>query len=158
MNIIEDFPQFNFEPGRFNMWSPFSNTITYAAHRMKTNNGRLGLLHELGHAILNHRSYKYDMELLTMELDAWDIARELAPRYGVTIDESHIEQSISTYDEWLSKRATCPECTSFSLQKGRAQFGCFACGTLWQVNERKDRRVMRTITSRAKIHNLAPSY
>lgn len=140
------------------MWSPYNRTITYAAHRMKTNNGRLGLLHELGHAILGHRSYKFDMELLTMELDAWDIARKLAPKYGVKIDERHIEQSVQTYDQWLSKRATCPECTSFSLQKGRSQFGCFACGTRWQVNERKDRRVMRTITVRSKGSLLAPSF
>jgi len=134
------------------MWSPYSSTITYDRRRINTNNGRAGLLHELGHARLDHRFYKYDMELLKMEMDAWDIARQLAPKYGVKIDESYVTRAISTYDDWISKRATCPDCTNFSLQSDRNQFGCFACGSKWAVNFRKDRRVKRTIISR--FHHL----
>lgn len=130
------------------MWSPNSRTITYDSRRLKTNNGKAALLHEIGHARMGHRIYKYDMELLRMEMEAWDIARQLAPEHGVTIDEEHVARTIATYDEWLTKRATCPDCANFSLQKGRDLYGCFACGSIWNVNWRKDRRVMRTVVER----------
>jgi hypothetical protein len=148
LDFIDDFPQFVFRPGRFNMWSPLTMTIYYNSKRISSNNGKIGLLHEIGHGLLSHRVYKYDMELLRMEMDAWDVVRELAPKYRLRVDEPHIAQCISSYDNWLSKRATCPDCSSFSLQKGRSNFACFSCGSQWSVNERKDRRVKRTITSR----------
>jgi tRNA(Ile2) C34 agmatinyltransferase TiaS len=93
-----------------------------------------------------------------MEMDAWDIVRKLAPQLKLKIDELHISRCIASYDEWLSKRATCPDCDNFSLQKGRQSFACFACGSTWNVNERKDRRVMRTVTSRFSHTTLAPSF
>lgn len=130
------------------MWSPYTKTIYYNSRRLGSNTGKIGLLHEIGHGLLSHRVYKYDMELLKMEMEAWDIVRELAPKYNLTIDEEHIARCISSYDYWLSKRATCPDCTNFSLQKDRTTFGCFACGSEWKVNDRKDRRVKRTVTHR----------
>ncbi len=148
MDFLQNFPDQVFVSGHYFMWSPTARTITYDARRMKTNNGRLALLHELGHARLGHRIYKYDMELLRMEMDAWDIARELAPQYGVSLNEDHVAAAIASYDDWLTKRATCPDCNNFSLQRGRDAYGCFACGAKWVVNWRKDRRVKRTIVSR----------
>lgn len=130
------------------MWSPHSRSITYDSRRVKTPNGKIALLHEIGHAVLGHKIYKYDMELIKMEMDAWDFVRENAERYSLHIDEEHIARCIETYDEWLSKRATCPDCNNFSLQKDRNQYSCFACGSKWTVNWRKDRRVKRTVTSR----------
>lgn len=148
MDLLENFKDQTFIPGRYFMWSPNSRTITYDTRRMSTNNGKLALLHEIGHARLGHRIYKYDMELLRMEMEAWDIARELAPPLGVKINEEHIASTISSYDQWLTKRATCPDCNNFSLQRGRDSYGCFVCGAKWVVNWRKDRRVKRTIVSR----------
>ncbi len=148
MDLIKDFPQFKFQPGRFNMWSPHTHTIYFDTRRIKSDSGKAGLLHEIGHGLLGHRLYKYDMELLKMEMEAWDVVRQLGPKYGITIDEKHIARCISTYDNWLSKRATCPDCNNFSLQKDRCTFGCFACGSKWKVNERKDRRVTRKILDR----------
>lgn len=148
MDILEHFPDQTFIPGRSFMWSPASRTITYDTRRLNSNNGRLALLHEIGHARLGHRIYKYDMELLQMEMDAWDIARQLAPRFNTTINEDHIASTIASYDTWLTKRATCPDCNNFSLQRGRDSYGCFVCGAKWVVNWRKDRRVKRTIISR----------
>ncbi len=146
--IIKDFPQIQFNPGKFNMWSPSNDTVFYDTRRIKSNNGLLGLLHELGHALLDHRRYKYDIELINMEMDAWDEARRLAPKYGLKIDEAHIARCISSYDYWLSKRATCPDCANFSLQNGRHQYKCFACGMSWKVNQRLDRRVKRDTIER----------
>lgn len=148
MDLIKDFPQFRFKAGQFNMWSPNIQTVFYNSKRLGTNNGKVGLLHEIGHGLLQHRIYKYDMELLKMEMEAWDVVRQLAPGYDIKVDEVHIARCIASYDNWLSKRATCPDCRNFSLQKDRCNFGCFACGSKWKVNERKDRRVTRVVTSR----------
>lgn len=146
--IIGDFPQFEFVPATFFMWSPHDQAIFYDTERMQANDGLMALLHEIGHATLGHRIYKFDMELIKMELDAWDVARQLAPRYDVAIDEEHVAMVVGTYDEWLTKRATCPDCANFSLQKGRDEYSCFDCGAVWQVNWRKDRRVTRYVIER----------
>lgn len=115
---------------------------------MKSVNGKIALLHEIGHAKLGHKSYKYDMELLRMEMEAWDVVRQLAPNFGLVVDEKHIARCIETYDDWLSKRATCPDCQNFSLQNDRDIYKCFACGSKWVVNWRKDRRVTRRVIDR----------
>ena len=148
LDLIERFPELTFIPGNYFMWSPYHKVIIYDSNRIDENNGRLALLHEIGHARLGHRIYRYDIQLITMEMDAWDVARELAPQHGVKIDEEQIAQTIEGYDEWLTKRSTCPDCNNFSLQRGRDSYGCFACGAKWTVNWRKDRRVKRTVTSR----------
>jgi hypothetical protein len=148
MEFLANFTDQTFVPGRYFMWSPAARTITFDSRRINTNNGRLALLHELGHARLGHRIYKYDMELLRMEMEAWEVARELAPKFGVKINEAHIASTIASYDDWLTKRATCPDCNNFSLQRGRDSYGCFVCGAKWVVNWRKDRRVKRTVISR----------
>jgi hypothetical protein len=93
MDFLKNFNDQRFVPGRYFMWSPNTRSITIDTRRIDTNNGRLALLHEIGHARLGHRIYKYDMELLRMEMEAWDIARDLAPRYGVHINEAHIASS-----------------------------------------------------------------
>lgn len=148
MSLLKNFPDLNFVAGMFFMWSPVQDTIYYDPKRLNTNDGKLALLHEIGHAQLGHRFYKYDMELLQMEMEAWDVVRKLAPRFDLAVDEDHIKRCIATYDGWLSKRATCPDCENFSLQKDYSHYACFACGSRWKVNERLDRRVKRTITSR----------
>jgi hypothetical protein len=152
LELLEQFPDIVFVSGQFFMWSPYAKTITYDQQRMASNNGRLALLHEIGHARLGHRVYRYDMELLQMELDAWDVARELAGQYGVTVNENHVTDAVASYDDWLTRRATCPDCNNFSLQSGRDAYGCFACGAKWVVNWRKDRRVRRTVISRLAYH------
>jgi len=148
LDLIDHFPEFTFIPGNCFMYSPYHRTITYDTERINQNDGQLALLHEIGHARLGHRIYRYDIQLITMEMDAWDVARELAPQHGITIDEEQITRTIDGYDEWLTKRSTCPDCGNFSLQRSRDCYGCFACGAQWTVNWRKDRRVMRTVTSR----------
>jgi hypothetical protein len=138
------------------MYAPSDRVIVFDKKRMKRNDGKLALLHELGHAHLDHKMYKYDMELINMEMDAWDYARDMAERFNIPIDEAHIAATIASYDAWLSKRATCPDCANFSLQSGRDAYACFACGSKWTVNWRKDRRVKRTVTERYRhIHAVA---
>lgn len=148
LELLDHFKDLTFVAGQYFMWSPYHRTITYDSRRIKTNNGKLALLHEIAHARLGHRIYKYDMELINMEMDAWDVTRQMAPQFGLAIDEDHIARCIDTYDNWLTKRATCPDCNNFSLQKARDTYGCFSCGAKWRVNWRKDRRVKRTVISR----------
>jgi hypothetical protein len=148
LDIVDQFPGYAFTAGDGFMWSPRQRVITYDPERLCTNAGRLALLHEIGHARLRHRLYRYDLELLQMEIEAWEVAAALAPGFNVLIDQPHIDRAIASYDHWLTKRATCPDCSSFGIQRGRDQYGCFTCGTVWAVNWRPDRRVRRIVTSR----------
>jgi ribosomal protein S27AE len=145
MDLLRSFPDIHFKAGGFFSWSPQEKVIYYDPRRLRGNTGRIALLHEIGHARLGHTLYKYDMQLLNMELDAWDFVRREAPHYELRVDEAHIQDCIRSYDHWLSKRATCPTCNNFSLQAGRDRYSCFRCGAHWHVNWRKDRRVRRQI-------------
>lgn len=146
--ILKDFPQFEFISGSFFMWSPHAQAIVYDIERVQANDGQLALIHEIGHGLLGHRIYKFDMQLIQMELDAWELTRTLAKRYDIEIDEQHIANCINSYDSWLTKRATCPDCQNFCLQRARDEYSCFVCGSIWQVNWRKDRRVTRRVVER----------
>ncbi|HSX14446.1 MAG TPA: hypothetical protein VLE72_00860 [Candidatus Saccharimonadales bacterium] len=137
------------------MYSPKAQTITYDPKRLKRNDGKIGLLHEIGHAYLGHKYYTYDMQLLTMEMDAWDFVRRMAMTYSIKIDEAHINRCIASYDEWLSKRATCPSCDNFSLQSGRHSFSCFICGSRWTTNQNQLSRVKRTVIDNFERPRLA---
>ena len=148
MDLIKKFSEFTFIDDTYFMWSAYHKVIVYDVNRIEKNDGKLALLHEIGHAQLNHRIYTYDIQLMNMEMDAWDVARKLAPIYGVEVDEKQIEDSIDEYDQWLTKRSTCPDCNNFSLQRSRDSYRCFTCGSEWTVNWRKDRRVTRKVTSR----------
>ncbi len=136
------------------MYSPKTDTITYDPKRLGRNDGRIGLLHEIGHAKLGHKFFLYDMQLLGMEMDAWEFVRQMATQYGLKVDEGHITRCIASYDEWLSKRATCPDCNNFSLQKSRSDFGCFMCGASWRVNDNMLRRVKRTVVERYHLRSV----
>jgi len=148
MDLTKEFPGLKFAADRIFMWSPSLQTVFFDTRRINSAGGKIALLHEIGHATLGHTTYKYDMQLLGMEMDAWDFVRQNAPKFKLVIDESHIAKCIEGYDHWLSKRATCPDCANFSLQRSHNDFMCFACGSTWQVNRRLDRRVKRTVTKR----------
>jgi hypothetical protein len=105
------------------------------------------LLHELGHALLEHKDYTYDVELLKIEVAAWDRARTLAEQYGVTLDEDHIQDCLDTYRDWLHLRATCPTCFGRSLQSTETCYRCFNCQTEWSVTRSRLCRPYRLRTS-----------
>jgi len=145
MDIINYFTDLQFEPANFFLYSSSQEIVYYNPQKLQTNIGRLNLLHEISHSLLGHTDYDYDIELLIMEVKAWDKTRELAPQFKVKIDESYIRQCIQSYDQWVSLRATCPSCKNFNFQHSKSEFRCFNCQTRWQVNSRKDKRVTRTI-------------
>ena len=65
-------------------------------------------LHEVSHAVLGHYTFKMDVERLKMEMAAWEKARELALRYGVSVDEDLIQGELDTYRDWLHQKSRCP--------------------------------------------------
>lgn len=129
--IAKDYPQFKFKPGSQEHWSPRTKTITYDPEAISFS---YGLLHELAHALLGHNSYKSDFELLKLESLAWQTAAEIGQKYGVKIDDEHIQNCLDTYRDWLHRRSKCPACGMHVLQTNPRAYKCFNCGETWQVS------------------------
>jgi hypothetical protein len=131
--LAHDYPAFKFEPGKQEHWSPKDSTITCDPKQPPVKL-RYGLLHELAHAILAHSTYRSDFELLQLESKAWDLAAKIGHKYGVSIDEEHIQRCLDTYRDWLHARSTCPTCGTHVLQQDANTYHCFNCQTNWRVS------------------------
>lgn len=128
-----DYPQFAFHAGTQDHWSPKTHTITYDPSQ-DLEDLKSGVLHELAHALLGHRTYRSDFELLKLESDAWELATQIGPKYGVLIDDERIQNCLDTYRDWLHRRSTCPTCGTHVLQKDSSHYHCFNCHSQWQVS------------------------
>ena len=129
--VKEDHPGLLFNSGRLQCWSPDKGKIYYAGG--EHNHSIEGLLHELGHARLDHNAYMSDLELLKKEVEAWQEALCLAGLYGVDFDEDHMQDCLDTYRDWVHKRSKCPLCSSAGLQDNEKQYTCLNCGHTWLV-------------------------
>jgi hypothetical protein len=123
-----------FSPAKDFCWSPKSREIMFNTEALASRTGSWSLLHEVGHALLEHRSYQSDLELLQLEAAAWQKAREVGKSYGYEIDEQHIEDCLDTYRDWLHQRSACPRCNNRSFQQSSHQYSCYNCGTTWSVS------------------------
>lgn len=128
-----DYPQIRFIPGNSFFWSAKTNEVQYIKDYLSSSDGTWSLLHELGHALCNHHTYSSDVELLILERDAWEKAREIAMGYNLTVDENHVEDCMDTYREWLHQRSRCPRCSVNSIQKNISTYHCYNCGQIWTV-------------------------
>jgi hypothetical protein len=138
------YPALQFSAGSQFCWSPETKEIFYdtAAQGPKA---RWSLLHETAHALLGHHGYQADYELIRLEVDAWEHARELAGNYEIVIDEDHVQDCLDTYREWLYKRSICPSCATKCLQQDDyAHYRCFNCHTVWRVSGNRFGRSYRT--------------
>lgn len=133
--ISSDYKKFKFEPGDCFLWNPESSTIYYLEDEVAEQSGIWSLLHEVGHALLEHKSNRDDLDLLMMEVLAWSKAKEISSNYGLAIDESHIERCIESYRSWLHRRSRCIDCQTNSLQLNKTTYKCHNCGTSWKVSE-----------------------
>jgi hypothetical protein len=115
-------------------WSPKNRTITYKSDELTSESGRWALLHEAAHASLGHTTYGTDVELLLLEVAAWQEAQRLSQTIGITIDEEHIQDCLDTYRDWLHQRSTCPVCGIVSLQDSPRSYRCHNCHTSWLVS------------------------
>lgn len=127
-------PQVHFKAGDVFFWSPAKQLITYRPEALAEPVGHWALLHELAHALLGHTHYRSDLELLLLEVAAWDKARALGRQLDLEIDDEHIQDCLDTYRDWLHQRSTCPTCGAVSLQQSSRQYRCFNCSTTWQVS------------------------
>lgn len=132
-SISADYPDLNFKVGRQEHWSPKTKTITYNPDG-PIQKLSFGLLHELAHYILEHNTYESDFELLKLESEAWRLAANLGKKYGVNIDDDHIQNCLDTYRDWLHRRSTCPKCSIHTLQKDSKHYQCYNCQSTWQVS------------------------
>lgn len=131
--LIQDYPQFNFQNASAYRWSPQSRTIYYCDDQSQI--GQLTLLHELGHAIAGHADYHKDIELIACEREAWLYASQLAGRYKIKLSDEIIQSHLDSYREWLHARSRCPTCLSAGIQHRDLTYHCVLCLTSWTAND-----------------------
>jgi hypothetical protein len=152
--LQERFPELVFTAGKQFCWSPESHEVFYKT-TAKGAKATWSLLHETGHALLEHTTYRADFELVRLEIAAWDRARGLAEEFGIEIDEDHIEDCLDTYRDWLYKRSICPTCTAKCLQQDDiVHYRCFNCHTVWKVTANRFCRAYRSTKNVPQPHVL----
>ena len=137
------YPQFSFEPYTTFHWSPRKNAVHYVADGITTPRGSWSLLHELSHGLLSHQSYETDIELLHLEVAAWEEAKKTAKKFNIQIPDGHVQDCLDTYRSWLYARSTCPFCTSAGLQIETNLYSCFNCNNTWKVSRSRQCRIYR---------------
>ena len=142
--LEKDFPDFQFKYDNRAMWSPSEKTVHFTDD-VPT------LLHELGHAILKHLDFQQDIELIHMERDAWEKARELANKYRLSITDNQIENSLDNYRDWLHQRSLCPECNQTGIQSAKnLSYYCINCGSHWTANDARSCGLKRRLIQKQK--------
>jgi hypothetical protein len=139
-NLRKDYPGFKFKAGAQEHWSPKTKTVFF-----NPNKACYGVLHELAHAKLKHKTYQTDFELLKMESDAWGLAITIGKKYGIHISGEHIQNCLDTYRDWLHRRSTCPSCSTHVLQGDSSDYHCYNCQTSWHVSSGRFVRPYRKI-------------
>lgn len=132
-------------------WSPKTKTITYRQADESQEN-LWGLLHEAGHASLKHFGFKSDVELLQLEVAAWDTATEIGRQIGLKIDLEHVQDCLDTYRDWLHQRSTCPRCGIVSFQESSNKYKCYNCHKTWAVSASRLCRPYRLSSNNMKNH------
>lgn len=139
--LRQAYPHIVFSPGASFYWSPSQKRVTYTEGSSPRH--IWSLLHETGHALLEHTGYANDLELLHLEVAAWRRAEQLAQTLGVDIEAAHIQQCLDSYRDWLFARSTCPRCLSTALQLANGEYQCFNCKTQWRVSRSRFCRIYR---------------
>jgi hypothetical protein len=132
--IREMLPNIKLEQGEAFSWAPEKELITYKKNSLNELGSQWALLHEAAHAKNGHTTYSSDIELLKLEVEAWEEARTLADSLGIAIDEDHIQDCLDTYRDWLHNRSSCPGCGVVCIQTTSIQYSCHNCHTEWTVS------------------------
>lgn len=123
-----DYPKFRLREGkRFSFRPPRTINFVLRSDSAEQNYDCLQLLHEVGHAVLEHKNFATDPERLAMERAAWEQARALCERYGVTYDEEFVEAELDTYRDWLHQKSRCPRCGLTRYQTRDGEYHCPGC-------------------------------
>lgn len=141
--LSEKFPHFSFCASNAFCWSPERKEICFNTKDFKPSH-IWSLFHETGHALLQHQNYRTDLELIKLEVAAWDRAVELAKDFEMIIDSDYVQDCLDTYRDWLYRRSICPNCSTKSLQQGTTMsYKCFNCRAIWQVTPSRFCRAYR---------------
>lgn len=124
--IKQDFSDFKFISGRKFAFRP-PKTIVIGPSEPQD---KLLLLHELGHAVSGHKKFGTDVERLKMEVEAWEKTKELAPKYGISIDDDLIQNELDTYRDWLHSKSKCKKCGLTCYQTPDGKYHCPRCENL----------------------------
>lgn len=146
------YPHIKFIPSDSFYWSPETNEVFYDDTKYDQQSSIWSLLHETSHALLGHTTYKADLELLHLEVAAWNHALMLAKDYDVAIDDDYVQDCLDTYRDWLYRRSLCPGCGAQCLQMDATNFyRCFNCHTHWHVSPSRFCRPYRRSQSKAQV-------
>lgn len=133
--LAEAYLHLTFREGASFYWSPETSEVFYVHRAKPKQHDSWSLLHETSHALLQHTSYKADLELLHLEVAAWQHAVELAKNYSIVIDDEYVQDCLDTYRDWLYRRSLCPACGNQCLQSDQtSHYSCFNCHTRWHVS------------------------
>jgi hypothetical protein len=125
-------------------WCPETSEIFYDKSKMAESPGQWSLLHETSHALLGHSAYSADIELLHLEVAAWNHAHTVAKEYDMVIDDEYVQDCLDTYRDWLYRRSVCPGCGTQCLQAdASSHYRCFNCHTRWHVSPSRFCRAYR---------------
>ncbi|MBQ2638593.1 hypothetical protein IJF91_00820 [Candidatus Saccharibacteria bacterium] len=132
--LISEFPQFNFIISSRFKWKYPKSIYIDAKTPTPPLYFYLQTLHELGHALSNHKDYKTDVRRLKMESEAWERARELikthenwTKTYDITYNEDFVEEQLDSYRDWLHQRSKCKICGLTRFQKKSGKWLCPKC-------------------------------
>ncbi len=138
--IKSDYPNITFSEGEDFSWNHSKSSISY---NKKSKHATTDLLHELGHIELDHISYSSDLSLLKKELEAWEIAKNIAKKFNISISENYINECIESYRLWIHKRSLCSKCFQNGLEISEKKYKCINCDHRWQVSSAQESRVYR---------------
>lgn len=146
--LMRDYPQVTFIASDRFMWSPADTCIHYDMTTIEAPESAYTLLHELSHALCNHTTYHADTQLIELELQAWEKAKQLSTHYDISIPTDHIEDCLDTYRDWLLNRATCPDCELAGIQSLKnLHYHCMNCQKEWSVPDNQTCVVRRRVTN-----------
>lgn len=154
--ILGDFPDITFKVSDEYFWSAKTNTIHYVPSRLHTIEGVYRLIHEIGHAINQHKNYESGVQLLSLETEAWETATEIAKRYDITIDPNYVESCLDSYRDWLHARSSCPNCKTVSVEVNESEYKCFNCLQKWCVSGDQRTRCYRQKLKKGDLQKKTP--
>ena len=132
--LRQDYKKIKFVQGNRYAWSPKRQTIYYCLPICN-----YSLLHELGHAIKQHKRYGLDIELIRLEDEAWQQAIVIGKLCDIRLRQPYIKDCMNTYRDWLAIRARCPECKVAGIQSATTLlYSCLNCGLSWQVTKKTE--------------------
>jgi hypothetical protein len=147
-----DYPAVNFRRGAVFSWNSKQQTVIIPRRTADLDETRAiwSLLHEVGHATLQHQNYISDVELIRLEAAAWQQAERLGQTYGQNIDPDHVQDCLDSYRDWLHQRSTCPTCGTISLQIDDQHYRCYNCNANWGVSRSRLCRPYRRLSIEAQ--------